>query len=311
MKCKSSKSWLIALCFLMACLIPCPVKGADEIGGANVRFSHSLGSVEVSLYHAAQKQNGSYVPTEQFKNGSIQLDNSQNSHSSDLAGTLYSYVRRQNLKPVRTIMLDESGQGQVENLDHGLYLVTSPVYDAGGIQYFVNPTTVELNPGDDLMMRLKLQLYLIADEFISIEKVWKDENGKTMPAPQNEVNAELLRDGVVMDTVSLNGSNGWKKTWNISEEDHWTVMEKNVPEGYRLTIEQNGLKFRLVNQKEKKAAAPDPDHPDQPDPDDKKKPVKGDQTSTALMLSGSTALIAANLAVMAGGFLYIMKKREN
>ena len=107
---------------------------------------------------------------------------------------------------------------------------------------------------------------------IAVQKVWKLDDGG---AAADSVTVTLYRDGKEYDTVNLNAQNGWRHTWyDLSDRYSWTVEETVVPEGFTMTVNQQGHTFIIVNDdipsKPDEPDVPDtPDKPDEPDiPDD-------------------------------------------
>jgi hypothetical protein len=59
---------------------------------------------------------------------------------------------------------------------------------------------------------------------------------------------DILLDGVVKEQVTLNAENNWTHSWRaVGENGKWTVVERNVPEGYRVTVTANGTVFLVTN----------------------------------------------------------------
>lgn len=64
---------------------------------------------------------------------------------------------------------------------------------------------------------------------LTVHKVWED-NG--YPERPDSVKVNLLKDGKVSETVTLNEENQWTYSWdNLDDRYAWTV-EEEVPEGY-------------------------------------------------------------------------------
>ena len=88
---------------------------------------------------------------------------------------------------------------------------------------------------------------------ISVTKVWSDNNNQDGLRPDS-VDVTLLANGVEKETVTLNEGNGWKYTFeNLPLKSGgnpitYIVQEKNVPEGYVVSIEGNATDgFTVVN----------------------------------------------------------------
>lgn len=79
---------------------------------------------------------------------------------------------------------------------------------------------------------------------ITVKKVWED-NGKNRPG---SVTVQLMSDGKVIDTQTLNAANNWTYTWtDISISADWGVTEKNVPNGYAVRYTKNGNLVIVTN----------------------------------------------------------------
>lgn len=109
-------------------------------------------------------------------------------------------------------------------------------------------------------------------------KVWKDDGNEKM-RPDSIV-AQLLRNGnVVYAEVTLDESNNWQYTWTGLDSSYdWTITEKSVPDGYTVSVKQNGTTFTITNTykgDDDPDGSKDPTDPDDPnrskdptDPDD-------------------------------------------
>jgi len=80
---------------------------------------------------------------------------------------------------------------------------------------------------------------------VTVKKVWKLDDGGTAA---DSVTVQLLRNGTVWDTVTLNDSNNWTKSWTgLNDDDTWAVREVDVPEGFTATMEKSGMTFTITN----------------------------------------------------------------
>lgn len=79
-----------------------------------------------------------------------------------------------------------------------------------------------------------------------VVKIW-DDSGNTDKRPSGIV-VELLKNGVVYDTVTLNEANNWSYHWTeLDPEAKWSVREKYIPDGYTATITESGNTFVITN----------------------------------------------------------------
>ena len=106
----------------------------------------------------------------------------------------------------------------------------------------------------------------------TVNKLWED-SGNAAGLRPGSVTIELLRNGVLADTVTLNEANGWTYTWEKLEkldqngaEFVYTVKEHYVP-GYSHQYSGSGAALTITNtyQPELPPSLPDPNDPDTPD----------------------------------------------
>ena len=81
-------------------------------------------------------------------------------------------------------------------------------------------------------------------------KLWQDDVQELRPS---EVVIELLKDGKLYDTVTLNEKNNWRHTWRGLPEYNadgskiaWRVTER-VPKNYTVRITRDGVTFLVTN----------------------------------------------------------------
>lgn len=83
-------------------------------------------------------------------------------------------------------------------------------------------------------------------ETVNVRKVWVIDDGGERP---DSVSVQLMRDGEPFgDPVTLNDANDWSYAWKDLESGHnWTVVELNVPDGFKATVSQSGDTFTIIN----------------------------------------------------------------
>lgn len=199
---------------------------------------------------------------EKYKNsisGLSDLNNLTQDQWELLASSLKGYVLKDDLAPTAEGKTDDDGIFSVSDLEMGLYLVIgSPVTTNDYYTYTVAPFMLFLpawdivendwdydvavtpkyakdyNPSDD-------------DDYVSrkVLKKWDDDGYESLrPA---EVIVQLLKDGKVYDTQTLNKDNNWRYAWdNLDADYEWEVIEKEV-EGYAVSITRSGITFTVTN----------------------------------------------------------------
>ena len=80
---------------------------------------------------------------------------------------------------------------------------------------------------------------------ITIKKVWNtDESTKATES----VTVQLLKNGNVVKTATLNAQNKWQITYNdMPESDAYSIKEVDVPKGFTATVKRNGYVFTVTN----------------------------------------------------------------
>ena len=110
------------------------------------------------------------------------------------------------------------------------FLVTVPNEKNGEYVYEVNASP-------------KTEVARLTD--IAIKKVWNTD--KSTEAADS-VTVQLLRNGNVVKTATLNAQNNWQVTYSdMPESDAYSVKEVDVPKGFTATYKQNGYTFTVTN----------------------------------------------------------------
>ena len=86
-------------------------------------------------------------------------------------------------------------------------------------------------------------------------KLWKDL-GNSLQRPQS-VTVAISKDGVLQEEVTLHAGNNWSYFWRApNDNSRWTVVEKNVPDGYSVIITASGTTFSITNSRPAPGGAP-------------------------------------------------------
>ena len=200
---------------------------------------------ELSVYFVAAvyiNTNGNlnYIYTDAFENSGIDMAD------PSLAAKLDAYVLEHNVSSVK-ITTDENGTATCKDLALGLYfirqtgtvegfapctpfMVTVPGRNADGYVYEVNASP-------------KTEVARLTS--ITIKKVW---NTDASTAATDHVTVQLLQNGNVVKTATLNARNNWQITYNdMPESDAYSIVEVNVPTGFTATYSQIGYVFTVTN----------------------------------------------------------------
>lgn len=90
---------------------------------------------------------------------------------------------------------------------------------------------------------------------LTLVKLWKD-GSQSSKRPQS-IQIEMFRNGQSFETVELTAEKNWTYTWQTDGTYTWTAVERNVPEGYTVSIQsKDGNTIQITN-----TLANDPDSP--------------------------------------------------
>ena len=201
---------------------------------------------------------------------------------ADLAVTLAGYAARDEIAPDATAVVDEDGNAVFSDLPTGLYLVTGDAYRRGRYTYTPSPIMVSLPSRDeqeqwhyDVTANAKYTEKHIpgsgsSKTDLKVVKVWEDDGKEFRPT---EAVIQLLKDGKVYDTVTLNEDNNWRHTWtDMSKSATWQVVEKTVPEGYEVLVSNDSLYSFTVTNSTGEEIPPGPPPPLSPPPPEEPPP---------------------------------------
>ncbi len=221
----------------------------------------SLTGVEFSVYQVATADEcGNFTVTKEFSKYNVNIDNSTPEDWKTLASTLEGYVLRDKLVPVDSQKTNEQGLALFPNkattLTPGLYLVLGTCHTQNETVYETLPFMI-LMPMQDQDTGGWNYDVTVSPKYASrsqhkdgtitckVLKVWKDK-GNEMNRPEGVV-VQLLRDGEIYDTVTLNTENNWRYKWSdLDIAYQWRVVEKEL-EDYTVEISKEGITFVITN----------------------------------------------------------------
>ena len=215
--------------------------------------------VEVKLYRIAEvSADSQYTLTQSFASSGLDLNGVQGSSQWNvIRTTLEAHILSCNVAPDAILKTDQHGQVHFDALSTGMYLavidqVTQDDWDCcfdsamvslpglgqdGRWQYVVT-----VNAKAEMLPSVKPD----GDLQLKALKLWKGDEGRTdRPA---SVEIEIFRDGNSYQRVVLSEENHWSYTWQIKDDgSRWSVVERNIPDGYMVTVEEREAAFVLTN----------------------------------------------------------------
>lgn len=256
---------------------------------------------------------GRLAVTDDFKDFNVNILGKNDDAWRALASTLEGYVLRDNIAPADSGKINSSGTvsfpGAGKRLTQGLYLVLGHRHTQSGSYYDASPFVVLL-PGLDreandwiynMTANVKYDTGKVPSKPSTVSrkvlKVWEDDDHEA-ERPDHVV-VQLLKDGNVYDTVTLNEDNNWRYTWTgLDENSKWNIVEKEMDD-YVVEVTQEGLTFVVKNiiaedipddpEPLDPIAPPNPDQPVNPDqPSDPNQPENPGQPSDSGQTAGPT-----------------------
>ena len=252
------------LCLIMvALMLPSTALAAGPIEtdrDVTLTISYKDGDTPISgttfdIYRCANVDAyGRMTLTDEFAAYPVSIDGLDQDGWQALAVTLKGYAQRDSLAVAATGTTDAGGE-LVVTLKPGLYLVSGNQIVLGDYTYSALPFMVFL-PGSNEAENTWDYEVPVSPKYTRVEnppevvtrkvlKIW-DDNGYEAMRP-TEVIVQLLRNGRVYDTQTLNAEVNWRYTWDdLLASDEWTVVEKEL-DGYYTRVAQEGITFTITN----------------------------------------------------------------
>ena len=222
-----------------------------------------------------------FTPTEDFSSYNVSWKNDEEGWNQ-LAFTLLSYAERDNIPDGYTVVTDENGYTEEISLTAGLYLFYGENLRYEGYIYQTVPTLVAIPSvveGDSLeyeviaspkQSREPEEDTIVTPETVCVLKKWEKDSGAGRP---DSVTVELLCNGEVYDSVELDESNNWRYAWtDLESGKEWKVVEKEVPEGYTVSISKLGITYVITNTADEVPPPTTDDNPPDDNPPDDNPP---------------------------------------
>ena len=229
-------------------------------------------NIPVKLYKIADvSADFQYTLTEPFKSSELILNGIQTTAEWNvIRSTLEAHIIAHNIKPDAMLETDSKGQVHFESLKTGLYLVISGQVIQEDFYYYCDSALISLPNLDtdgfwqyQVAVTAKTQVLppIKPDEEIQFKvlKLWRGDEG-TADRPKS-IEVEIFRDGISYETVILSEENHWSYSWSAKDDGaSWMVVERNIPDGYKMTLDERGTSFVLINT----LISDDPDLPTPP-----------------------------------------------
>ena len=199
---------LFVLVFMVSVL--CTPFSADEQSG-KITVLYELGNVSFNLYKVGEITENGAVLSDSFAQYKV------NMHCDNSAYTLWSYINRDGIAPLKTSATGENGVVLFSGLERGVYLICGESTEINGAHYTVSPSLISVpcitNGEQEWNITANAKFERFGDEdtpvSISVVKVWQERPGMFI-CPSIEI--QLIKNSDVFDTVTLNEENNWNHT---------------------------------------------------------------------------------------------------
>ena len=220
---------------------------------------NSFANHPVKLYKiAAVSADFQYSLTEPFANSGLILNDVQSAGEWNvIRSTLEAHILACGVDAEFTGATDSDGQVCFQGLKPGLYLaITEQVLQNHWIYTFDSALVALPGLGTDVLWQYEVAVTSKSkaippaepDEEIEYKvlKLWKGDGGRADRPESIEV--EIFRNGASYQIVILSEENHWTYSWKAKDDGSvWKVVERNIPSGYTMTIEERETSFVLTN----------------------------------------------------------------
>ena len=178
------------------------------------------------------------------------------------AETLSAYAAADGIQPDAHAYTDDDGAVVFEDLEIGFYLIrwddnTLGDNEIGFAPFMLCVPAVNAEnrwdydidaipkPGGNLGDLYDGDIPLSDLYGYSVVKLWMDAGAQELRP--DAVTVDIYRDGGLYTTVELNSENYWSHSWIDRDPHRWTAVERNVPDGYTVEIEEADTAFIITN----------------------------------------------------------------
>ena len=219
----------------------------------------AFADVSVRLYRIAEvSADFQYTLTTPFAPSGLILNGVRtNGEWNVIRSTLETLILADGIEPNAAATTDEAGLAHFDGLPTGLYLALVDPIHGDSQDYLFDSALIALpGLGQDGLWQYEVAVTakgaplppIEPDEELQLKvlKLWKgDEGQSTRP---ESIQVEIFQDNTLYETVTLSADTGWAYTWTVKNDGaSWHVVERNVPAGYTMTVEDRGNSFLITN----------------------------------------------------------------
>ena len=241
-------AWVLLCLLLLTAMAPTAFAAGDD-NRLTVRYTYDGVPISEARFHlflvGAVAQDGTLSLTGDFSGYPVVVGGQTGGGLQTAADTLYGYIQRDQIQPNQIVVTNNSGYAAFLGLSRGLYLVAGQPCKIGDTLYQTQPQLIAVT--EDLILEAKCEAQEDPTEpqTLSVLKKWSD-TGYESKRPKT-LTVSLVRDGSVVETVTLDAAGNWRHTWeNLEPGWQWSVVEE-CPKDYTVTMQREGDTFLLTN----------------------------------------------------------------
>lgn len=212
----------------------------------------------VRLYHIATvSADFQYTLTSLFANSHLVLNGIRTAGEWDIVrSTLESYILANGIVETITAVTDSDGQVTFDSLKTGLYFAAAVQATEDDTTCFFDSSLIAA-PGLGADALWEYQVTAIPKPEVlppidpdeetqfKVLKLWKGDASSNRP---DTIEIELFRNGESYQTVILSEATHWSFAWTAPADGaDWVVVERNIPSGYAMTVDERGTSFVITN----------------------------------------------------------------
>lgn len=254
---------LFATIFMFLATLSMPITATESGSITVINKTHDgelLADINVKLYKVADFTDGSRTKikmTSEFSDFDLNVQDILTSmEAEDAAKSCSEFINANSLAPIQEAKTDIDGKTIFTGIDDGIYLIVQNQPDPKDYEFTSTPFFAQIPYTDKdgkVIYQVTTQpkndiIYPSNDLEVSVVKLWKDNNNRDHTRPDS-IEVGLYGNGELVDTVSLSDINNWSNIWDgLSKDVVWDVQELEIPDSYRMTVENNQNQFIITNQ---------------------------------------------------------------
>ena len=215
---------------------------------------YNFDNTNVKIYHIASiTKDFQYNLSSKFSSYPIKINGLKTDvELNTLKQTIDSYIIADNIEELASYSITNN-QVNINNLKPGLYFIKTNKIDTKDYTLIFDSFLLNLPElTSNGTWNYNLEVYPKIEEYTpKYEKIkyttlkeWID-SGKKRP---ESIDIDIYEDGVLVESTKLSNDNNWTYEW-ITDDDGsiWTVVERNIPEGYKVSILNQKRNFIIIN----------------------------------------------------------------